>query len=173
MYRTMSTRKRPRNITYHLYRLQQQIALTNREAKALGVLLFFMLLGIAARAYQQNQPTLAPEFYNEADSLFLEATRLMKEQEAALNTATDSTASKRRDTTQLTPAIFTPSFPININTASATDLERLPRIGPRMAERIVAFREKHGGFRNRADLKRIKGIGEKTYAGLVDKISVD
>jgi competence protein ComEA len=60
---------------------------------------------------------------------------------------------------------------VNINQASARELERLPGIGPTLAERIVAYREKKGGFKDLAELKQVAGIGEKKYEeirGLVE-----
>lgn len=61
---------------------------------------------------------------------------------------------------------------ININTASSTDLQQLPRIGPKVAQRIIDFREKHGQFKRVEDLMKVKGIGEKTFMNLKDLITV-
>jgi competence protein ComEA len=41
-----------------------------------------------------------------------------------------------------------------------------------LAERIIAFREANGGFRSVSDLQQVSGIGEKTYAGLEDLVTV-
>lgn len=62
---------------------------------------------------------------------------------------------------------------ININTASAAELEALPGIGPALAERIVAYRAEHGAFQVPEELMNVSGIGEKTYAGLAEQITVD
>ena len=62
---------------------------------------------------------------------------------------------------------------ININTASSTDLQQLPRIGPKVAQRIIDFREKHGKFKRVEDLMKVKGIGKKTFMNLKDLITVD
>ena len=51
---------------------------------------------------------------------------------------------------------------INLNTASAAELDALPRIGPAMAQRIVAWRETNGRFTSIEDLLAVPGIGEKT-----------
>ena len=51
---------------------------------------------------------------------------------------------------------------INLNQASAKELQRLPRIGPKVAERIIAYREKNGPFQTLEDLTKIQGIGPKT-----------
>ena len=51
---------------------------------------------------------------------------------------------------------------IDINTASAAELELLPGIGPTLAERITDFRARSGPFRNIESLQRVRGIGPKT-----------
>ncbi len=50
---------------------------------------------------------------------------------------------------------------IDLNAASAADLEELPRIGPALAERIVAWRDENGRFTNVDDLSMVSGIGPK------------
>jgi comEA protein len=62
--------------------------------------------------------------------------------------------------------------PVNINTASVEELQALPRIGPAVAERIVAYRDKYGPFTRTAEIMTVKGIGEKTFASLKDLITV-
>jgi len=61
---------------------------------------------------------------------------------------------------------------ININTASAADLEKLPQIGPKIAQRIIDYRKESGGFKRIEDLMKVKGIGEKTFDRLKDLITV-
>lgn len=61
---------------------------------------------------------------------------------------------------------------ININTASKTDLDKLPGIGPALAERIVEYRTANGPFRDIADIKKVSGIGESKYNQFKDKISL-
>ena len=65
-----------------------------------------------------------------------------------------------------------PEHPVNLNTATATELMQLPRVGPKMAQRIVAFRQEHGPFQRPEDLMNIKGIGEKTFRRLQPYITV-
>lgn len=48
---------------------------------------------------------------------------------------------------------------LNLNRATAAELDRLPGISPTVAERIVAYREAHGGFRTIEELDSVKGIG--------------
>ena len=66
-----------------------------------------------------------------------------------------------------------PEHPVNLNTATVTELMQLPRVGPRTAERIVAFRQEHGPFQRPEDLMNVKGIGEKTFRRLMAYITVD
>jgi competence ComEA-like helix-hairpin-helix protein len=62
---------------------------------------------------------------------------------------------------------------ININTAAAAELELLPGVGPAIAERIIAEREKGGGFRRVEDLGRVRGIGPKTIEHLRPHVVVE
>ena len=63
-------------------------------------------------------------------------------------------------------------FPININTATELELQALPGIGPLTAERIVAYRNRHGPFEKEKDITEVEGIGPKTYANLFLLITV-
>jgi competence protein ComEA len=59
-----------------------------------------------------------------------------------------------------------PQRPVNLNTATVTELMQLPRVGQKTAERIIAFRKQHGGFQRPEELMNVKGIGEKSFAKL-------
>ena len=61
---------------------------------------------------------------------------------------------------------------VNINTASAAQLDTLPGVGASTAEKIVADREANGPFKTVEDLKRFSGIGDKKFAALADAICV-
>jgi competence ComEA-like helix-hairpin-helix protein len=65
-----------------------------------------------------------------------------------------------------------PSGPININTASALELEALTGIGPSKAAAIVSYRQETGPFKNISDIQNVSGIGSATYAKLKDQITV-
>jgi competence protein ComEA len=55
---------------------------------------------------------------------------------------------------------------VNVNTASAAELQLLPRIGPALAERIIEFRDTNGPFASVAELVAVKGIGESSLERL-------
>lgn len=57
-------------------------------------------------------------------------------------------------------------IPLDINTMSEADFDRVPGIGPLMAKRIVMYRQSNGGFMVVSDLQLIEGIGEKKYKQL-------
>lgn len=61
---------------------------------------------------------------------------------------------------------------ININTADAKELDKLPGIGPAIAEKIIQYREANGSFKENTDLKKIPGIGEIKYNKLKDQITI-
>jgi competence protein ComEA len=60
---------------------------------------------------------------------------------------------------------------VNINTADEPTLETLPRVGPAMAARILAWRTANGRFTAIEDLMSVSGIGEKTFDGLKDLVT--
>ncbi|MCK4944446.1 MAG: helix-hairpin-helix domain-containing protein [Candidatus Aminicenantes bacterium] len=66
----------------------------------------------------------------------------------------------------------TASKRININTATVKQLSTLPRIGEKIALRIVNFRKQNGKFKRIEELMKVKGIGEKLFVKLKDRITV-
>jgi competence protein ComEA len=61
---------------------------------------------------------------------------------------------------------------VNLNTATAEQLDGLPGVGPAMAARILEYRQQNGGFKKIEELMNIKGIGEKSFLKLKPLITV-
>src|SRR2546423_11115537 len=59
-----------------------------------------------------------------------------------------------------------PAGVVNINTADVAQLSMLPRIGAKVAQRIVDYRQEHGPFKKTSDLMQVKGIGDKGFQSL-------
>jgi competence protein ComEA len=70
------------------------------------------------------------------------------------------------------PRPDTPSAVVNLNTATSGQLQELPGIGARTAERIIQYREKNGPFKKIEELMNVQGIGEKTFLKLKPQITV-
>ncbi len=65
-----------------------------------------------------------------------------------------------------------PAMVVNVNTATAAELEQLPGVGPRVAARIVDYRTKKGPFRKLEELMNVQGIGEKSFLKLRSQLSI-
>ena len=69
-------------------------------------------------------------------------------------------------------ATATAAAPINLNTATQAQLETLPGIGAKAAQRILEFRQKNGNFKKVEELMNVKGIGEKAFLKLKPLLTV-
>jgi comEA protein len=65
-----------------------------------------------------------------------------------------------------------PAGKVNLNTATVSQLEDLPGIGPALAARIVEHRQKNGAFKSVEDVMAVKGIGEKNFARIQGSLTV-
>jgi competence protein ComEA len=64
-----------------------------------------------------------------------------------------------------------PAAPVNLNTATVEQLDTLDGVGPVTAQKILAYRQQHGGFGSVSELDRIPGIGPKRLAALRTKVT--
>ena len=62
------------------------------------------------------------------------------------------------------PQLITLGLALDLNSATAADLDALPGIGPALAQRIIDYRQSHGPFKNIDDLEQVSGIGPKKLA---------
>ena len=89
---------------------------------------------------------------------------------AALVLAAPANAATIQDTPAGAKAA--PAQVVNINTAPAEQLERLPGVGPKTAARIVEYRQKNGGFKKIEELMNVRGIGEKAFLKMKSQLTV-
>lgn len=89
----------------------------------------------------------------------------------ALALALGTVPAAAEEASEKTPAPA-PAAVVNINTADASQLALLPRVGPALAQRILDFRQENGKFETPADLILVRGIGEKTFALLEPHVRV-
>jgi competence protein ComEA len=62
--------------------------------------------------------------------------------------------------------------PVSLNSATVEQLDALPGVGPVLAQRIISWRDAHGGFRTLDELQQVPGIGARKYADLKALVSV-
>jgi competence protein ComEA len=80
-------------------------------------------------------------------------------------------ATSSRNTQMISPAT-NPGAKININTASAAELDLLPGIGPAIAQRIIDYRNQNGDFGKVEDIKKVRGIGDVMFSQIKELITV-
>lgn len=176
--------------TAWLHALDQRVALTALERTTLAVLTLLVAAGVAlghvrrfdvppvdarvfaldARAVQAASAVPDSAVAVRQDSIATVARADVARELAAaraLDAAHDGSPAEARRSKK---AAFTGR--LNLNTATATELEQLPRVGPALAGRIVAYRQANGGFRRPADLTNVRGIGEKTLEKLLPHVYV-
>lgn len=64
------------------------------------------------------------------------------------------------------------SWPININEAGIEQLQELPGVGRHIASLIIEYRKTHEGFKNKEELKDIRGIGEKKFQNIKERVTI-
>ena len=170
-----------------LYRLQQRLALTTPEASALLTLSAILVVGLGLREWQERAAPPPPALFGAvpagldaaAPALALaapmaplptldEATASgaapavghAEGEHAADVTAEDEAPARSSRRSSPSPG------PVNVNTAGAAELDRLPGVGPAIAQRILEHRRAHGPFRRAEDVLAVKGIGPKKLASM-------
>jgi len=83
--------------------------------------------------------------------------------QSSLSSSTDGTAQE---------TVSAGEGKININTATKEELKTLDRIGDKLAERIIEYRQNHGPFKSIEEIKNVNGIGEKIFESIKDSITV-
>lgn len=149
--------------------------------------------GLVARYVQQRTDPIAEDAYAESDRLFFERSEMGADSTDGVSAPADSASSLLVDASGSRNAARAvrgggavgrdPSSAglaggvarndsdlrdsrIDLNSASSQELQQLPRIGPKTAERIIEFRATYGPFRSVDDLVQVRGIGPKTLERL-------
>jgi competence protein ComEA len=160
-----------------LYRLQQRLTITPAEGTALLVASGALVAGLAVRQIQASSAPPLDNLLAQDDSLAA-IDRALAEQRAGLLRTAGGPVPLPADsgvvvaTLPATPdeaerparrSRAGPPAPhsVSINTASVAELDRLPRIGPALAARIVEHRARHGPFARVEDLEAVRGIGPR------------
>ena len=114
-----------------------------------------LIVGIVIRYLDSKDPDRIPDF-----EVRKNAVEVPPRKEAEVHQYLSS--AKADEKVEVSPAREL----IDINSATAKEFERLPRIGPQIAGRIVAYREENGAFKRIDDITKVKGIGSKTLERL-------
>lgn len=143
------------------------LRLKRPERTATLILLGLLLVGIGIRLYRAQQPILS-DFDAAAYFASHDSARVYEKEvsDRALHKKKNGIEAPRKH------IAVAPRY-ININTATATQLHDLPRIGPALATRIIAYRQEHGLFMSVQGLLAVKGIGTKTLNGFRERITVE
>lgn len=162
-------------------KLKELTGLSSKELMIIGFLLLSFLAGLVIKysgwkeAYQYDYSESDAGFESKIKSSFTELKQqpidsLQRQRAEELNQLADSIGMKIESETNKMelPA----GTVININTALSGDLTRLPGIGEVMAERIIDYRTKHGGFKSTEELMNVKGIGEKKFEKIKENVTV-
>jgi len=132
--------------------------MTPQERMALGVFATLVSLGVGARMLRHDAPADFAGASPGADSAAFQAL------ERGVETRTRDAARRR--------APLAAGERIDPNTAGEAELDRLPKVGPGQARRIVAWRQAHGGFRTMADLDSVPGMGPAALAAVAPFVTL-
>ncbi len=156
------------------YRLRDALALTRAELTTLCAASALLGLGLFAQHLPEPPTVLSPQTIAYAAHFQEAAEAPASVTDAALGlpvpapAVAGEPAPRRAKKTGATPA-----QPVGLNTATAAQLETLPRIGPAMARRILDYRAQRGAFTRVEDLRNVKGIGAKTLENLRPLVTLD
>lgn len=164
-----------------LLRFIRRIRFTRQESIAILAVFGLYVLGVSWRHVQKSVTTYDQAFYARLDSAagvgalsptsystVAIADTVPKPEEDA-----DSLGAKGDEAEAEAEALDMDTGRLNINLATERQLTLLPRIGPALAGRIVAYREESGPFKATSDLLNVKGIGKKTLQGFEGMIVVE
>ena len=143
--------------------------LTKSEQRALLLVSLIIISAILFEWLKPHQIHTKIYDYSLQDSLFKALSSPQRQKSAEKQDILQAAASSSKQK-KIRPVLRPKS--ININTANKDELTRLPRIGPKIADRIISYRKTNGPFKNIEEIKNVKGIGSKTFERLAPYIKV-
>ncbi len=143
------------------------------EKKLLILALFFAGVGLFARHSPFAQVPSLEEFAFVTEETIPEKGVIPAEPHPESGSAEVKPADTEKRPKKSKKSKKTYSFPIAINSASLEELCALDGVGPKLAESIIAVREKNGPFQTGPDLKKVKGIGDKKLKNLLPYVIFD
>ncbi len=141
--------------------------LTRQERFTILFLVLLFVIGTSLYLYKLNHPSFAPAYTIED---FDERIRTTQKAGKTINYNLPAPPEQQSRSYKKAPVS---KKSVNINSASEAALVTLPGIGPVYAERIIAYREKHGAFSSIEEIMHIKGIGEKTFRKMEPYLTVE
>jgi len=153
---------------------------TADEKKAMAFLLAVALVGAGVRwvgvqrfesdlirQAERSAPAAGAERALAAQLAAIDSLRALPRKSRTRSRAGQGRATPSRSTaapprSQPPPQATGPPPRIDVNSATVAELERLPRVGPALAQRIIEHRKRHGPFQSAEDLRHVRGIGPST-----------
>lgn len=166
-----------------MYRLQQRLSITGTEAAAILVLTCTLALGIGVREIQGKPVESIENLYAVADSQWVARDSVATEVQTG--SAHQQVSIVPADSVVIPTSGYADRPPrrrrssannpvrMNLNTADAALLQRLPRIGPALAGRIIAYRQDRGPFTRVSQVVNVRGIGDKTLEKIQEWLYVE
>jgi competence protein ComEA len=159
-----SFRKR---LVLSVYRLEQRLGITSAEFKTIAILALLYFVGSLVQHVRQSQLQHGIDYapvFAAFDSARARASNSSPdtlvgpvfERWRAYSASVEVIDESRPEAPAASAGL------VDLNTADVIELQTLPRIGPRLAERIIRFRDRRGGFDSIDELVRVSGIGAKT-----------
>lgn len=147
----------------------------NKNEKRAVLLIFFLFsVGLAARYIPWTLPEVGE---SSVDLSFLgetlhtnESFAIPEADSGSVALTSDFEKPKEHKAKKSKPKV---KLPVSINSASADALCAIPGVGPKLAEKIIAFRKAKGPLKNAADLKKVPGIGEKKSKNILPNVIFD
>lgn len=149
------------------------------EKQILRMALVFLLLGLVFRYLPWGVPSIGQveeysnlEYVAEREN-FTKKSWSKSDEVADKVTMADSPEHKAKKRKNAKNKLKKPKLPIHVNSAGVEELCALKGVGPKLAEKILAFRAQNGPFSGPQDLQKVPGIGKKKLEGLLQGVIFD